>query len=309
MSKYSTGFIINADVSMSPLRYFTEFTPEGTPYNDISINRTMVCTVSEQIVNHHIKNTYYFKITYQNQTKIFPLLLYTYNKNINVALFDLLDYQEDIIPIDWSQSHTDPNVKIVGYDNPNDYNISEVQCQITFPHCEQFIVSGIEYMYHTEKISSTMNGACALNSNNQIVGIQTSTIPQKIISSKTIFPIIQHMIQNPIYITSNFNFIRRIIGIKAIHTSLPQDLSGIMVNEITHTNYLNHGDIITHIYEDSINEFVPVNCQNIIPILFRTPHGSALKLKVRKVTNYSQEIILEIKTYTYLDLSADSYIL
>lgn len=280
------------------------------------------------------ENSFYIKLFDRTTAlpKIYKLRLNAYNRGIDIALFDFEEFNEPNQEyLTWNLGSLIPGQKcyLVGFPLA-DSQLSIVSGSVRDPtYCFSDLASGIDQIYHSAPASSGNSGSCILDFSGNIIGIHAWGYFQenKITfenftggpSAKSIYPIIQHILDNPNKKQGSF-FPRLTLGIQAkiindlfriVHFSNQalQNIDGILVsNIISNGSIEKHNliggntkievdDIITQIFDYDKNDYVDIGYTREAPIniLFKNPFQQNIKIKLRKSsTNYDSESIVEI---------------
>jgi S1-C subfamily serine protease len=301
---YGSGSIIDGSLNGVQLR------------NQNHSSRPLVVSVAHMIPNPVSGSTmtteYYFKI-FESNTKIsniYKINLLTYNKGIDLCLFEFLD-ETPVNPVclQWADpidvDAGDPCF-VLGFPI-GDSQMSIVEGMVRDPtYCFTNFGSGVDQIYHSAPTTGGNSGSCILDSSGQIIGIHSWGKPgyENFTggpSVKSAKPILGHMLSNlhlrvekyhprvvlgingkivdDIFRIQNFNLrnvLKHIDGI-LVQNILPNQT--IFQNNLQNNNKIEVNDIITTIngkdvgysYDSPLNVLFTAPLTNSITVVIRKP--------------------------------------
>jgi hypothetical protein len=213
-------------------------------------------------------------------------------------------------------------------------------------YCFSNLSSGIDQIYHSAPATDGNSGSCILDKDGKIIGIHAwGYIQDRNLvkyenfsggpSTKSSYPILSFMLNNQSLKIQKYhprialgiyaNILDDIFRIKYFNNTYIQAIDGIVVQEIipnkgsslysvdTHnkkngTIKIQINDIITHIFDLSKNEYIPIGYTKDSPvnILFPRNLTSSIKIKLRKAPNYdiSHDVTIDTPYIQYPSLDS-----
>jgi S1-C subfamily serine protease len=292
------------------------------------------------------ENTFYIKLfdRITKLSKIYKINLIAYNRGVDVALFTFETPITNPEYLTWNLDSLTQgqDCYLMGYPL-GDSQLSIVEGSVRDPtYCFSDLASGVDQIYHSAPATNGNSGSCILDASGNIIGIhawgyyQNNEITFENFtggpSTKSIYPIILHILTNPSKKIGNF-YPRLILGIQAkivndiyrivnFSNQALQNIDGILVSNILPNGSFNRhnaipsntkielNDILTHIFDYDKNDYVEIGYtrESPINILFRNPFQQSIKIKLRKVSqNYSQELVLEIVQPVVQSIAQDTF--
>lgn len=318
---------------------------DGTMQNKNESTRPIIVSVAHLIPTEtNSVNQFFVKLFHpvEKLSKIYKLKLITFNRGVDLVLFDFETPIENPFCLKWNTvSNQGDRCFVTGFPL-GDSQLSIVDGTIRDPtYCFSNCETGIDQIYHSAPSTSGNSGSCIVNESGEVVGIHAwgyyqnqSTVFENFTggpSAKSAFSILSYMISKPeLYQTDKF-FPRPTLGIR---TKLVNDLfriinfsngfiqnnDGIIVESIIDggtiaahnlqpgTVKIQVNDLITYIFDQIRNEYIPVGYSREAPLnaLFRNTLGSLIKIKIRKYPSYATEEIVEISNPKTLLSQQDS---
>jgi S1-C subfamily serine protease len=281
-------------------------------------------------------------------SKIYELNLVSYNRSVDLCIFDFITSIVGPLCLQWrrdSDVKSGEQCYVVGYPL-GDAQLSIVDGSVRDPtYCMSNLSSGIDQIYHSAPATNGNSGGCILDKNGKIIGVhawgyyQNSNLTYENFSggpsTKSAYPILSFMLNNKSLAIQKYHprvalgmygsildDIFRIIHLNNTHV---QALDGVIVQSIVPNNgttlysidthnkkngtiKIGVNDIITHIFDLSKNEYIPIGYTKDSPvnILFPRNLTSSIQIRVRKAPNYdiSHDVTIDIPYIQYPSLDS-----